>query len=40
MAEIDDLLERSSGNYPDHREALASIAPRRTHDALQLYFWV
>ena len=40
MAEIDDLLGRSSGNYPDHREALAGIAPRRPHDALQLYFWV
>ncbi len=40
MAEIDDLLGRSSGNYPDHREALTGIAPRRPQDALQLYFWV
>ena len=40
MAEIDNLLERSSVNYPDHREALHNIAPRRTDPALQLYFWV
>jgi 2-polyprenyl-6-methoxyphenol hydroxylase-like FAD-dependent oxidoreductase len=39
MAEIDNLLERSSENYPDHREALGSIAPRRTDPTLQLYFW-
>jgi 2-polyprenyl-6-methoxyphenol hydroxylase-like FAD-dependent oxidoreductase len=39
MAEIDNLLERSSVNYPDHREALGSIAPRRTDPTLQLYFW-
>jgi tryptophan halogenase len=39
MAEIDNLLTRSSGNYPDHREALARIAPRRTDPALQIYFW-
>jgi tryptophan 6-halogenase len=40
MDEIDNLLERSSVNYPDHREALHSIAPRRSDPALQLYFWV
>jgi len=40
MDEIDNLLERSSVNYPDHREALHSIAPRRTDAALQLYFWM
>jgi tryptophan 6-halogenase len=39
MAEIDNLLERSSANYPDHRDALGSIAPRRTDAALQIYFW-
>jgi glycine/D-amino acid oxidase-like deaminating enzyme len=39
MAEIDDLIERSSANYPDHREALGRIAPRRTDPALQIYFW-
>jgi len=39
MAEIDNLLARSSVNYPDHGEALARIAPRRTDPALQIYFW-
>src|ERR1700674_183518 len=39
MAEIDNLLERSSANYPDPRDALGSIAPRRTDAALQIYFW-
>jgi len=39
MAEIDNLLERSSANYPDHRDALGSITPRRTAAALQIYFW-
>ena len=39
MAEIDNLLARSAVNYPDHREALARIAPRRADPALQIYFW-
>ena len=39
MAEIDNLLERSSANYPDHRAALGHIPPRRTEPALQVYFW-
>lgn len=39
MAEIDNLLERSSSNYPDHRAALSDIRPRRTEPTLQLYFW-
>jgi tryptophan 6-halogenase len=39
MAEIDNLLDRSAGNYPDHRDALARIAPRRTDPTLQIYFW-
>jgi hypothetical protein len=39
MAEIDNLLARSSSNYPDHRAALDRIAPRRTDPALQIYFW-
>ena len=39
LAEIDNLLERSCANYPDHRAALGSIAPRRTDAALQIYFW-
>jgi tryptophan 6-halogenase len=39
MVEIDNLLERSATNYPDHRAALEAIAPRRTDPALQIYFW-
>jgi tryptophan 6-halogenase len=39
LTEIDNLLERSSANYPDHREALGHIAPRRTDPTLQVYFW-
>jgi hypothetical protein len=39
MAEIDNLLDRSAGNYPGHRDALARIAPRRPDPTLQIYFW-
>jgi hypothetical protein len=39
MAEIDNLLERSVRNFPDHAEALARIAPRRIEESLQIYFW-
>lgn len=39
MAKIDDLLHRSSGNFPDHRKALAHIPLRRESAALQLYLW-
>ena len=39
MAKIDNLLDRSTVNYPHHRDALARIAPRRTDDSLQIYFW-
>src|ERR1700730_2419053 len=39
IAEIDNLLDRSSVNYPDHADALARIAPHRTDPALQIYFW-
>jgi tryptophan 6-halogenase len=39
MAEIDDLIERSSGNFPDHRSALQAIAPRRAGPSLQVYFF-
>jgi 2-polyprenyl-6-methoxyphenol hydroxylase-like FAD-dependent oxidoreductase len=38
MEEIDNLLQRSCGNYPDHAEALGHIAPRRTEPTLQVYF--
>jgi hypothetical protein len=39
MAEIDNLLDRSVSNYPDHAQALQRIAPRRTDPSLQIYFW-
>jgi hypothetical protein len=39
IAEIDNLLDRSSVNYPDHADALARITPHRTDPALQIYFW-
>jgi tryptophan 6-halogenase len=39
LAEIDNLLDRSAANFPDHRATLASIPPRRKDDALQVYFW-
>lgn len=39
MAEIDDLIERSSANFPDHRTTLGHIAPRRTGPSLQAYFF-
>jgi 2-polyprenyl-6-methoxyphenol hydroxylase-like FAD-dependent oxidoreductase len=39
MAEIDNLLDRSVANFPDHRAVLANIPPRRSDDSLQVYFW-
>ncbi len=39
MSQIDNLLDRSVANFPDHRVALADIAPRRTDDTLQIYLW-
>src|SRR5215469_2485781 len=39
MAEIDDLIRRSAGNFPDHKRTLAQIPPRRREPALQAYFW-
>jgi 2-polyprenyl-6-methoxyphenol hydroxylase-like FAD-dependent oxidoreductase len=39
VAEIDNLLDRSATNYPDHAQALQRIAPRRTDPSLQIYFW-
>jgi hypothetical protein len=39
MEEIDDLIGRSAGNYPDHKSTLAQIPPRRREPALQAYFW-
>jgi 2-polyprenyl-6-methoxyphenol hydroxylase-like FAD-dependent oxidoreductase len=39
MEEIDNLMERSAGNYPDHNSVLARIPLRRREPALQAYFW-
>ncbi len=39
LAEIDDLLDRSAGNYRDHGEVLKNIPPRRKAESLQAYFW-
>lgn len=39
MAEIDNLMTRSCANYPEHRDALGHIGPRRTDPSLQIYFW-
>jgi 2-polyprenyl-6-methoxyphenol hydroxylase-like FAD-dependent oxidoreductase len=39
MADIDNLLQRSSANYPDHRATLESIPPRRAGPSLQVYFF-
>jgi hypothetical protein len=39
MEEIDNLIGRSAGNYPDHKSTLAHIPPRRREPALQAYFW-
>jgi 2-polyprenyl-6-methoxyphenol hydroxylase-like FAD-dependent oxidoreductase len=38
MTQIDDLLERSAGNFSDHRAVLGNIPPGRK-DALAMYFW-
>jgi hypothetical protein len=32
-------LDRSAANFPDHKDALAAIGPRRTAPSLQIYFW-
>jgi hypothetical protein len=39
MEEIDNLIHRSAGNFPDHKSLLAHIPPRRRAPALQAYFW-
>jgi 2-polyprenyl-6-methoxyphenol hydroxylase-like FAD-dependent oxidoreductase len=39
IAEIDNLLERCTANYKDHREVLSSIPARRKGQTLQVYFW-
>jgi hypothetical protein len=39
LAEIDNLIERSAMNYPDHRELLKCIPSRLTEPTLQAYLW-
>ena len=39
LAAIDNLLERSAANFPEHRALLADIPPRPTEASLQLYLW-
>jgi tryptophan 6-halogenase len=39
MSEIDDLLARSALNFRKQKDVLAEIPPRRSEDALQIYFW-
>ena len=39
LAAIDNLLERSASNFPDHRSCLANIPPRVTERSLQMYLW-
>jgi hypothetical protein len=39
LEEIDNLIQRSAANYPDHKRTLAQIPPRRREPALQAYFW-
>jgi 2-polyprenyl-6-methoxyphenol hydroxylase-like FAD-dependent oxidoreductase len=39
LTAIDNLLERSAANFPDHRSLLANIPPRPRETSLQLYLW-
>jgi hypothetical protein len=39
LAAIDNLLERSAMNFPDHRALLADIPSRPRETSLQLYLW-
>lgn len=39
LAAVDNLLERSAANFPEHRALLAAIPPRPTEASLQLYLW-
>ncbi len=36
---VDDFVQRSALNFPDHRELLASIPPRTGDKTLQTYLW-
>jgi len=39
LAAIDNLIERSALNFPDHRAYLADIAPKVVERSLQMYQW-
>ena len=39
LAEIDNLIERSAMNFPDHRELLQRIPVRLKEPTLQAYLW-
>ena len=39
LAAIDNLLDRSAQNYPDHRALLQAIPLKPLEDSLQLYLW-
>lgn len=39
LAEIDDLLTRGTLNFPDQRDLLGAIPPKRKGESLQIYFW-
>lgn len=39
LAAIDNLLDRSAQNYPDHRTLLQAIPLKPKEDSLQLYLW-
>ena len=39
LARIDNLIERSAMNFPDHRAFLQDIPARSREPSLQVYFW-
>ena len=39
LAAIDNLLDRSAQNFPDHRTLLQAIPLKPKEDSLQLYLW-
>ena len=39
LAAVDDFVQRSARNFPDHRELLTRIPPRAGDKTLQLYLW-
>ncbi|HJW46016.1 MAG TPA: tryptophan 7-halogenase, partial [Lysobacter sp.] len=39
LAALDNLIERSAMNYPDHRTLLQDIPVKVPEETLQLYLW-